>query len=174
MKILSADSFCQSSSAEVVEASFEIALIIAQAKKPHNIGETLIKPCMLKATSLVWGETNSKKLAKVSLLNSTLKTRIVELANDIDCKVLQKMQVSPFFAIQHDETTDVAQISHLLVYVHFVGSTTSEEEMLFCRLLETTTKAEDVLKLVEAYFHEKDMKWERLVGVCTDGAQAML
>ena len=65
-------------------------------------------------------------------------------------------------------------MSHLLVYVRFVGSITTEEEMLFCRLLETTTKAENVLKLVEAYFHEKDMKWERLVGVCTDGAPAML
>ena len=46
--------------------------------------------------------------------------------------------------------------------------------MLFCRPLETTTKAEDVLKLVDAYFEEKDMKWESLVGVCTDGAPAML
>ena len=97
MKILSADSFCQSSSAEVVKVSFEIALIIAQAKKPHN-GETLIKPCMLKATSLVLRETNSKKLAKISLSNSTLKTRIDELANDIECKVLQKMQASPFLS----------------------------------------------------------------------------
>ena len=78
-KILSADTFCQSSSAEVVEASFEIALMMAQAKKPHNIGEILIKPCMLKVTSLVLGETNSKKLAKISLSNSPLKTRIVEL-----------------------------------------------------------------------------------------------
>ena len=66
MKILSADSFFQSSSAEVVEAPFEIALIIAQAKKPRNIGETLIKPYMLKATSLVLEEMNSKKLAKIS------------------------------------------------------------------------------------------------------------
>ena len=174
MKILSADGFCQSSSAEVVEASFEIALMIAQAKKPHNIGEALIKPCMLKATTLVLGETNSKKLAKISLSNSTLKTHIVELANDIESKVLQKMQASPFIAIQCDETTDVAQMSHLLVYVRFVRSTTIEEEMLFCRPLETTTKAEDVLKLVEAYFYEKDMKWEKRVGVCTDGTPAML
>ena len=60
MKILSADSFCQSSSAEVVEASFEIALMIAQAKKPHNIGETLIKPYMLKATSLVLGKLTAR------------------------------------------------------------------------------------------------------------------
>ena len=36
--------------------------------------------------------------------------------------------------------------------------------MLICRPLEMTTKAEDVLKLVDVYFHEKDMKWEKLVG----------
>ena len=96
MKILCADSFCQSLSAEVVEASFEIALMIAQAKKPHNFGETLIKPCMLKATSLVLKETNSKKLAKISLSISIIKTRIDELVNDIECQVLQKMQVSSF------------------------------------------------------------------------------
>ena len=95
MKILSADSCCQSSSAEVVEASFEIALMIVQAKKPHNIGETLIKPCMLEATGLVLGETNSKKLGKIPLSNSTLKTRIDELANDIERQVLQKIQASP-------------------------------------------------------------------------------
>ena len=129
---------------------------------------------MLKATSLVLGETNSKKLAKISFSNSTIKTLVDELTNDIECQVLQKMQVSPFFAIQCDEMTDVAQMSHLLVYVRFVGSTTIEEEMLFCRPLETTTKAEDGLKLVDPYFHEKDMKWERLGGVCTDGAPAML
>ena len=53
MKITSKEIFCQSPSAEVVEASFEIANMIALAKKLHNIGETLIKPCMIKATSLI-------------------------------------------------------------------------------------------------------------------------
>ena len=52
---------------EVVEASFEITLMIAQAKKPYNIGKTLTKPCMLKVTSLVLREINSKKLAKIFL-----------------------------------------------------------------------------------------------------------
>ena len=174
MKIICAENFGQSSSAEVVEASYEIAQMIAQAKKPHNIGESLIKPCMLKASSLVLGESNSKKLAKISLSDSTIKARIDELANDIECQVLQQIQESPYFAIQCDETTDVAQFSQLMVYVRFVEAATIEEEMLFCKSLETTTKAEDVFRLVDAYFHKNDMKWEKLVGVCTDGAPAML
>ena len=174
MKIACAENFSQLSSAELVEASFKIAQMIAQAKKPQNIGETLIKPCMLKASSLVLGESNSKKLAKISLSDSTIKTRIDELANDIECQVLQKIYASPYFAIQCDETTDVAQLSQLMVYVCFVGSATIEEEMLFCKSLETTTKAEDVFRVVDAYFYKNGIKWVKLVGVCTDGAPAML
>ena len=128
MKIASNECCRQSSSAEVVEASFEIAHMMAQEKKPHNISEPLIKPCMLKAASLVLGETNSEKLAKISLSDSTIKTRIDELAKDIECQVLEKTHASPFFAIQCDET-DVAQLSQLLVYVRFVGSSSIEEEI---------------------------------------------
>ena len=60
MKIACAENFSQLSSAEMVEASFKIAQMIAQAKKPHNIGETLIKPCMLKASSLVLGKATAR------------------------------------------------------------------------------------------------------------------
>ena len=56
---------------------------------------------MLKATSLVLEETSTKNLAKISS-DSTIKTRIDELANDIERQVLQKVQASPFFAIQCD------------------------------------------------------------------------
>ena len=89
MKIASKETFCQSPSAEIVETSFEIAHIIARAKKPHNIGETLIKPCMIKAASLVLGVASSNKLAKISLSDSTIKTCIDELANDIEFQVLK-------------------------------------------------------------------------------------
>ena len=84
------------------------------------------------------------------------------------------MHASPYFAIQCDETTDVAQLSQLMVYVCFVGSATIEEEMLFCKSLETTTKAEDVFRVVDAYFYKNGMKWEKLVGVCTDVHQQCL
>ena len=54
MKDSTAVSCCQSSSAEVAEAFFEIAQMIAEANKSHNIGETLIKSCMLKAVVVLW------------------------------------------------------------------------------------------------------------------------
>ena len=76
MKITSKETFGQSPSAEVVEASFEIAHMIAQTKKPHNIGKTLTK----KAASLVLRVASSNKLAKISLSDSLTKTRIDELA----------------------------------------------------------------------------------------------
>ncbi|XP_039258064.2 protein FAM200C-like [Styela clava] len=174
MKIVGEKSFRQSSSAEVVEASYEIANMIARAKKPHNIGETLIKPCMLKAASLLLGEKNSKKLANISLSDSTIKPRIDELAKNIELQVIEKIHSSPCFAIQCDETTDLTQLSQLMVYVRFIGSTSIEEEMLFCKPLETTTKAEDVFEAVAAYFDSNAIKWENIVGICTDGAPAML
>ena len=31
-----------------------------------------------------------------------------------------------------------------------------------------------MFRVVDAYFHKNGMKWEKLVGVCTDGAPAML
>jgi len=80
-----------------------------------------------------------------------------------------------FFAIQCDETktTDLDQLAQLLVFVRFVGLSSIEEEMLFCRLLETTTEA-DVFQVVATCFDNSGMKWEKLVGICTDGALAML
>ena len=53
--------FRQSSSAEIVETSFEITHMSAKEKKHYNIDETLIKLCLLKAASLVLRKTCSKK-----------------------------------------------------------------------------------------------------------------
>ncbi|CAH1989541.1 unnamed protein product [Acanthoscelides obtectus] len=44
-----------------LKASFEIAFMIAKQRKPHTIGEELIKPCVLKATQIIWEKVQSKK-----------------------------------------------------------------------------------------------------------------
>ena len=97
MNIASKESFCQSSTAEVVEASFEIAQMIALAKKPHNVAETLLKPCLIKAASLVIGNANSSWRAKIFLSDSTMKACTDVLADVIEFRVLEKMQALHFF-----------------------------------------------------------------------------
>ena len=85
---------------------------------------------MLKAASLVLQEDNRKKLAKISLFDSAVKTHAEEIAQDIELQALEKMK-SCAFAIQYDKTTDIAQMSQLLLYIRFVESTLIEEEILF-------------------------------------------
>ena len=65
--------------------------MIALAKKLHNIGETLIKPSMIKAASLALGKATSSKLTQISLSDSTIKTRIDKLAKDIEFQVFEKI-----------------------------------------------------------------------------------
>jgi len=47
---------CARQNEAALEASYRIAYRIAQTKKPHTIGEELIKPCLLEAAKLVLGE----------------------------------------------------------------------------------------------------------------------
>ena len=67
---------------KVVEASYEISLLIVRAKKPHNMGETLVKPCILSAAKLILGEDSYQKLSEISHSDSTFKLRIDEMADD--------------------------------------------------------------------------------------------
>ena len=51
---------------------------------------------------------------------------------------------SPVFALQLNETTDVSNLSQLLVYNRYVADERINEEFLFCQPLKTTSKAADV------------------------------
>ena len=48
---------------KIVENSYVVALEIAKQKKPHTIGKTLIKPCVLKMADIMLGKDAERKLA---------------------------------------------------------------------------------------------------------------
>ncbi|KAF2349537.1 protein of unknown function DUF4371 [Trinorchestia longiramus] len=159
---------------KLVEASYELSLLIVKAKKPHSVGDTLVKPCLLSAANTVVGEESQRKLSKISLSDNTVKRRVDELSEDIKEQVLDKIKASRCFAIQCNESTDVAHLCQLLVYSRFVDEGTVKEEILFSAALETTAKAIDVFSKVDEFFQEHGLSWEKLVGVCTDGAPSMI
>ncbi|XP_067945153.1 zinc finger BED domain-containing protein 5-like [Watersipora subatra] len=122
----------------ITEASYTLSYRITRDKKPHTIGETLVKPCLLKCTKIILGDTAAQKIADVFLSDSTVKSRIDDMSADI------KRQ------------RDI------------------EEEFLFCSPLTETTTDADVMNLVSDFFSKEHLDWGKLIGVCTDGAPAML
>ncbi|KAF2362564.1 protein of unknown function DUF4371 [Trinorchestia longiramus] len=173
MKLDSSSVFHQETG-KLVEASYELSLLIAKAKKPHSVGETLVKPCLLSAANTVLGEESQRKLSKISLSDNRVKRRIDELSDDMKEQVLYKIKASRFLAIQCDESTDVAHLCQLFVYSRFVDEGTVKEEILFLAALETTAKDIDVISKVDEFFQEHGLSWKKLVGVCTDGAPSMI
>jgi hypothetical protein len=158
----------------VVQASYEIALQVAKNKKPHTIAETLIKPCLLKSVKLILGEASEMKMRHVSLSNNTIQRRILDMSADVLEQILSEIRASPVFSFQLDESTDVSSCSQLLVFVKYIHLEDIKEEFLFCRALKTSTKNEDVMVMIRSFFETKELQWENLCGVCTDGAPAML
>lgn len=172
MKLDSTGSF-RMENEKAVEASYKIALLIAKDKKPHTIGESLIKPCILTACSTILNEESCSKVAKIALSDDTVKRRIDDMALDLKYQVVQKLKSSPFFSLQCDETTDISKHAQVLFYCRFIEGKQFFEEILFSKSLETTTKAVDIFSALDTFLAGNDLPWEKIIGICTDGAQAM-
>jgi len=162
-------------SEKTLVASFEISKLIAQSKKPHTVGETLVKPCLVKAVEEVLGLEAKKQIQEIPLSNNTVKARIELMSNDIEEQLVSRIKKSPCFALQCDESTDISNCCQLLVFVRFLDDDNIiKEELLISRELETTSKGIDVMNAISEYFQKHSLMWEKLVGFCTDGAPAML
>ena len=132
--------FCSADKAEL-EASYRVAYRIAKEKKPHTIGERLIKPCAMKMVELVCGKEQKRKLEKIALSNNTIRCRISDMSQDILNQVADEIRASKArVSLQLDESTNVSNCAYLLVYCRYEHAGELKEEFLMCESLETTTK----------------------------------
>ncbi|XP_076352730.1 protein FAM200C-like [Tachypleus tridentatus] len=132
----------------LLRASYEVAYQIAKSKKPHTIGEELIKPCALEMAKIVLGKEAEKKLQQVSLSNDVIHNRIIDMSVDILEQVVADIKASPVkISLQVDESTDS---------------------------LKTTAQAIDVLNKIQELFSRNELHLDKIGSICTDGAPAML
>jgi hypothetical protein len=82
---------------------------------------------------------------------------------------------SQCYALQLDESTDVANLAILLVFEIYINEDTgiAKEELLFCCPLKERTTGEDIFNLTNAYFADNEIDWSRCIGICTDGATSV-
>ena len=159
-----------------IEASYRVAQRIAKLRKAHTIAEDLVKPCALEMAEIMCGTEVKTKLAQIPLSNNTISRRIGCMSEDIREQVCDKIRMSLAKAsLQLDESTDVANLSQLLVYVRYVYKNRVEEEFLMCEPLFATTKSRDVKDKVDAFLATNNLSWNDHFGsLCTDGAPVML
>lgn len=155
------------------KASFQVSYRIAKAGKAHIIAETLIKPCLIDVVETMIGEKFSNSVKMLPLSNDTVHRRIYEISNEIENTVIQRIKGSGWYALQLDETTDVAGCAVLLVIVRYIHNNSAEEEMLLCKPLKTHTTGEEIFKMIDSYITEKELNWNQCINICTDGAKAM-
>ncbi|XP_035007625.1 protein ZBED8-like [Hippoglossus stenolepis] len=145
----------------ILTASYEVAYLIAKQGKPHTIGETLVKPAALKMANIMLGKAAEDKLSQIPLSNDTISSRIDDMSDGILAQVVADLISSPAkFSLQLDGTTDVSNLSQLVVFVRYMKDDVIKEDFLFC--------------LVDDFFRDNDLSWNMVSAVCSDGAPAML
>lgn len=157
-----------------LRASYKVAFRIAKAKKPHTIGETLVMGCLKDVCWELFSEAAANKVAQIPLSNDTIARRIDNLAEYMEGQLIQQIRIAKYFSLQIDESTDVANMAILMVYVRFEHEGDLKEEYFFSASLPTNTTSSEVFKALNDYIVVKcGLDFNFCVGVCTDGAAAM-
>jgi 3-deoxy-D-manno-octulosonic acid (KDO) 8-phosphate synthase len=132
-----------------LEASHRVSYQVAKALEAHTIAENMIGPCIKDVVRCMLGEKTAKKTDIVPFPNNTLSRRINDISSYVETTVVQRVKKSQYYAPQLAESTDVANLAILLVFVRYINEDT-EEELLFCRPLKERTTGEDIFNLTNA------------------------
>ena len=132
-----------------LRASYLVANRIAKAKKPFTIGEELILPSAKDICRELLGEAAVKKRAHVPLSATTVTRRIEEIAEDIEIQLLERINSSPWYALQVDESTDIDNKAILLVYVRYIYHEDVHEDLLCALSLSTNTTGAELFKSLD-------------------------
>ncbi len=125
-------------SKQCLEASYVVAKRIGKLGKPHTIAETLILPAAQDMCRIMIGDSAAAKLGAVPLSNDTVARRIEDMSNDIREQLIEFVKKSPYYALQLDESTDIAGQAQRLTYVRYLRDKAIEEDVLFCGLFSRT------------------------------------
>ncbi|XP_076042078.1 protein FAM200C-like [Oratosquilla oratoria] len=101
----------------LLRASYEVAYQCIKVKASHSAPENPIKPCAIRIVELVLGTEASKKIKDVPLSNDVIAGRVDDMSCNILDQIVQEIKDSPIrISLQLDESTDVSNMSQLIVY----------------------------------------------------------
>ena len=114
-----------------------------------------------------------RKFSKCHYLTTQLRGAFHLCQQTSNSKLCMK-QSFPHIFYTTRESVDVASCSQLLVFVRYVHIEDDKEEFLYCNVLKITATVQDAMDSISEIFETEGLQWEKLCGVCMDGAPAML
>ena len=127
--------------AKAQKASYEVAYLIAQVKKPHTIGKSLNKPAAVAINLAMHRDKSARELESVPLSNGTIARRITDMAQDIKFQLVDRVKKGKY-ALQSDESGDILNSAQLLVFIRY--SFDGKRKAVLLRTPERTRTGEDI------------------------------
>ena len=104
-----------------------------------------------------------------------MSDRIKDMGENIEKTLKEKAQAFDFFSLALDESTDITNTAQLAI---FIRGTTSDfeiqEDLLSLESMHGTTRGEDLFEKLLLAMRKFNLPFERLSGLATDGAPAMV
>ena len=116
---------------------------VPRSKKAFTIVEEFIQLSAIDMCREIIGGNTASKHKLIPLSNNTITRRIIEMSDDIECKQLERIESSPYYSIQLDES--IVLVRHLVTSMF----TTT---YFFCKELPTITTAEEIFRCLDTYF----------------------
>ena len=131
-------------------ASYLVSYRVAQAGEAHTIAENLIKPCVKDRAECMLNGRATELVGTVPLSNNTISRRIWDLAEDRKATLLSRINCTKF-SLQMDESTDVAGLAILIVFVRYQCLESFQEDLILCKPLPTGTSGAEIFKLIDEF-----------------------
>ncbi|GBN52002.1 Zinc finger BED domain-containing protein 5 [Araneus ventricosus] len=128
-----------------------ISYHIAKSGKNHTIVENLAFPCIKDVVECMFGEDHVQKIKNITFSNSTVYRRIKDMSIDIEATINERIKKSTYFSIQVDESTDVSDLSILLVIARYMNVNEHEKNILLCYPLTKICTGEDIFNAIHGY-----------------------
>ena len=136
----------------------------------------LIKMCMVSTVETLLPNKPEIKavINNVPLSCMTTTQRVEIIGEDISRSTLDEVKESDCFSLALDETNDINDTAQLAIFVRYSLKNKYHERLLTVLSLKGRATGSIIFEEFEKFMLDASLPWDKIVGVATDGAPAMV